>query len=369
MLIEASAVGRNDLTTICLTLKRLAALADLMGLPQAGNAQATAQEPPKADPYVQAKMQIWEAICATDRNFSMMLKLPASTTSNFFPLHKLVWREGHDITQSYNYHLARICGMVTSIEKSYTNGDTEEESYKWVAATDNALTNLAVLVPNAWSQSHTGKATEMIVKFWHQYIKLRAHLRPAINLDPKYQSDRITTRKACLEALRMFCSFRTSLSSGFFYCRVLDIQGFTAAVLLLLLREEKNAIQLHNDIVSRTIGCFKTATPHTTSSFARKAAPGLSKLQNFLEDDRKKGPLSTTVHIPLLGNVRIEKHGHLLSNQTLLSTPPFDNQSGSSSLLDSPSPSTLPDISFSIDFENDSPWTPPASRAGGYGRD
>ena len=340
-----------------------------MGLPRAGNVQATTQQPPKADPYAQAKLQIWEAICATDRNFSMMLKLPASTTSHFFPLHKLVWQEGHDITQSYNYHLARICGMVTSIEKSYTNGEAEEESYKWVIATDNALTNLAILVPKAWSQSHTGKATEMIVKFWHQYIKLRAHLRPAINPDPKYQSNRNAATEACLEALRMFCSFRTSLSSGFYYCRVLDIQGFTAAVLLLLLRDEKNVVQFYDDLISRTIGCFKMVTAHTTSSFARKAAPGLSKLQSFLGDDHKGGPSSTTVHIPLLGNVRIEKHGHLLSNRTLLSTPPVENYSGSSGLLDSPSSSTLPDMSFSIDFENDSPWTPPSSRAGGYGRD
>lgn len=375
MLLLMLAVGRNDLTTICVTLKRIVTLAELMGLPQAGYARATTENPSRDDPYHEAKLRTWEAICATDRNFGMMLKLPASTTSSIFPLHKLLWRESGNISQSYNYYLARICGMIIAIDKSFTNDDPEAESYKMVSIVDRALKTLASHVPAAWLTTDSGRTEDLIVRFWHHYITSRAHLRPAMIQKDEYESSRTAVRTSSVDALRMFCGFRTSLPRGFFYCRVLDIQAFTSAILLLLFRNgsDRNTIHQQDEMINRVVGTFKVVSAEGASSFARKAVQQISALQDFIHG----GPASTmTVHIPLLGNIRIES----------ISTPtaerfanvgfnPFGIEEHTSTFedssisLDSNIRDSSRQITFSIDFENDSPWTPPASRAGGYGRD
>ena len=375
MLIQYSAVGRNDLTTICMTLQRLVAVAEIMGLPRVSYEQAASQSPVKDDPYHQAKIKIWEAICATDRNFGMMLKLPAGTTNSVFPLHIFARRESGDISQSYNYFLARICGMVIDVDKSYSNGDSEVDSYKTVIAVDRALKSLACQVPKAWLTSAVGKASDLIVKFWHPYILSRAHLRPAMISRQEYQQSRDVVRLASFDAVRMFCGFRTSLSRGFFYCRVLDIQAFTSALMLLLFRDDadRDACRRQDELIDRLLECFGIISASSASSFARKAVQSISLLKEFILG---RPTSSTTIHIPLLGNVRIEAlrkspadcstqltHNGPLDQKCVRTIEElFDPVTNSSSI-------TTNTISFTIDFENDSPWTPPASRAGGYGRD
>lgn len=359
---------------ICLTLQKLVALADIMGLPRTSYEQESNQFSSKSDPYYQAKLKIWEAICATDRNFGMMLKLPAGTTSSVFPLHAFLWRETGDISHSYNYFLARICGMVIDIDKSYSNGDSEVESYKTVLAVDRALETLASQVPKAWLTSAVGKAPDLIVKFWHPYILSRAHLRPAMISKEQYRNSRDIVRSASFDAVRMFCGFRRSLSRGFFFCQVLDIQAFTSALLLLLLRDDtdRDICRQQDELMDQLVECFKIVSTNSASSFARKAVHSIFLLREFKHGHQTS---SMTIHIPLLGNVRVEGHNEsieLFKHVTHDSFPDESSTPIAKEPLDSPtkSPSiTANKIFFTIDFENDSPWTPPASRAGVYGRD
>ena len=78
MLITYSLLGRGNLAKMWLTLRRAIALAEIVGLPRAahkdrisgdgsitgdiGGQEATAS----------ARLELWDAICATDRNCSMM---------------------------------------------------------------------------------------------------------------------------------------------------------------------------------------------------------------------------------------------------------------------------------------------------------
>ena len=81
-------------------LRRIVALAEMVGLPQAQhdvhrNVGPRSQDLPSAADMEtrELKATVWEAICATDRNFSMMMNLPAGTSRYAFPRDPSVMRD------------------------------------------------------------------------------------------------------------------------------------------------------------------------------------------------------------------------------------------------------------------------------------
>ena len=67
------------------------------------------------------------------------------------------------------------------------------------------------------------------------------------NSDEQYPYSRFTCQDACRNAVQRFSRFRHRVPSGFFVCRVLDVQVFTAATFLLLSEQSGNAGGLSGD--------------------------------------------------------------------------------------------------------------------------
>ena len=386
-------MGRGDLKRTWLTLRRMIALAELIGLPQASYKAELAVTPGVGrtegnsnQETLQKKAAVWESICATDRNLGMMLSLPAGTARYAFPLNESIWRDGQISAQAYNYQLSKISTTVIEIDELCVRGVSDAESYEKVLSADRSLRELAASVSRAWWQQYEGgPIAELLVKFWHCYITLRVHLRPAIKNDSgdKYIYSRIACWNACQDAMCRFPKFRPLIPSGFFVCRVLDVQAVTVATFLLLSSRSpelgqqpaslSTGLDSHTiELVQQVVECFKTVCDKTGSDFAQEAIAALTSLMARVQGQDPRQPDSLTLQIPLLGKVHID--GKQLTHQSSSTNPgggrgpPVAIQSyswnsgpedGSQYFTNIPAapPVAEDPLSWSFEFDNASLWT------------
>lgn len=288
-------LGRGNLQSAWVIMRRAVALAELIGLPRAAPEaqrqqdyaftpdQATHPAPKSQD----VKVAVWEAICVTDRNFGMMLNLRPATAG--YPLRLTATSasdEGHGILAwHYNYQLSRVCEMIFRIDDSYVLHASEAESYEKVLRADCLLRDIAVGTPREWWDERQGQSVaDQLVKFWHHYLTVRTHLRPALT-SMKYPYSRLTCREACLEALQRFVDLRSSLPAGFFVCRVVDVQAFTAASYLLLTEKGRPDREPNDpnvpDLIGRGIECWRNVSGQEGSDFAREAIEAIELLRRL----------------------------------------------------------------------------------------
>lgn len=316
-------MGRSNLKSTWLTFRRIVALAELAGLPQANEEVIHLAGVQDKNARLQSdlealtlKADVWEAICATDRNYSMMLNFPAATARYRFPRNESVLRDGRVVSHAYNYQLSKICASIVDIDESYVRGRQQADSYEKVLRADHQMRALAASVPKAWWRDSEGDSIdELLVRFWHDYILARIHLRPGMidDADEEYAYSRTACRDACFRAVRRYPEFRTRIPSGFFVCRVLDIQVFTAATFLLLTSESPQeegrspmpALSLDSrttDLLKMLIGCLESVSNQAGSDLAREAKNALTSLIALAQ---APGSGSLNVQIPLLGKIRI----------------------------------------------------------------
>lgn len=316
-------LGRGNLKGTWLTLRRIIALAELAGLPQANdellrisNTRDGNMRTQTDQEALKLKADVWEAICATDRNFSMMLNFPAGTARYRFPRDNSIWRDGQVSPQAYNYQLSNICAAIFEIDESYVRGSSHAESYEKVLSADRQLRALAALAPKAWWQDSEGASLDhLLVKFWHCYIMARAHLRPGTmnDFDEQYAYSRTACRDACYNAVRRLPMLRESIPSGFFVCRVIDVQAFTTATFLLLSSRPTRQPQIPDTTVdSHTMGCIQSiidclnkVSDQAGSDLAREAKTALTSLLALFQSQNPSQSRSLRLQIPLLGKIHI----------------------------------------------------------------
>lgn len=335
-------LGRGNLKSTWITLRRVIAIAELIGLPQASYEReippATGVRTKKTGSSsgpeeLRLKAMVWEAICATDRNFSMMMNISAGTARYAFPLNKPLSDDSHTSAQAYNYQLSAICAAVFEIDESYVHGVSEAERYEAVLSADRRLRVLAGQVPRAWWQTNdTDTLADRLVRFWHYYITARVHLRPALangDVGNQYAYSWTVCQDACENAVRRFCQFRPSIPSGFFVCRIIDVQAFTAATFLLIsnrsygqdLRSGSGlpsaVIDRHKiDLVRELVECFKLVSDQAGSGFAREAITALTCLESIIQGKYtgQSGPVK--LQVPMLGTVYFGSLSNLTASQT-----------------------------------------------------
>lgn len=367
-------MGRGNLKGTWLIHRRLIALAETMGLPQANQELAGAVRTEAEHENLKQRANVWEAICATDRNFSLMSSFPAGTARYRFPHDNSIMRHGVVSPNAYNYQLSNICVAVFEIDESYLRGASPAESYEKVLSADRQLRALGASAPKVWwGDSEDEPLANLLVKFWHHYFLARVHLRPGLISDSgeQYPYSRSTCQDACRNAVRRFSYFRRRVPSGFFVCRVLDVQAFTAATFLLLSdRSQKSDgygehSQMGVDVqtvalVQQVIDCFATARDKPGSDLAREAEVALSSLLAFVQGDGSSSqPLR--LQIPLLGRIQISRarfstRGQWDSTHATADTAAPMEMTESYQNVASDFDSVFDPILWSFEFSNPSSW-------------
>ncbi|KAH8652236.1 hypothetical protein BX600DRAFT_472166 [Xylariales sp. PMI_506] len=412
MLFIRLLLGRGNLKSTWVTLRRVIAVAEVIGLPRAhyeieGKTGSTSNGHGTENSELEAlklKAAVWEAVCATDRNFGMMLNLPAGTSRYKFPLDPSIRKGGGVSAQAYNYQLSSISGLVFEIDELYMRAVPQDESYEKVLAADRQLRALAASAGSVWWRTEEGDPlADLMVKFWHCYITARVHLRPAMmrHSDDQYAYSRMTCLDACRNAVRRFLKFRSLTPSGFFVCRMLDVQAFTAATFLLFssrlsgVTQEPPTLPLRRswmiepqvtDLIHGLVECFKQISDQPGSDFAREAVSAISTLESFIQGNSTGSSNNLTLNIPMLGRASIKvpedyptNDLHQGSNTNVEVGNSLQQASRTMTLTDNYGPdnrplpymtapntslSAIPGImSWNFEFENTSFWMPQDSSA------
>ena len=356
-------------------IRKIIAIAELIGLPHANaellHSSESAAGQTKAQSAVtslEQRASLWEAICATDRNFSLMLNFPAGTARYPFPRNESMYREGVISPQAYNFRLSKICTAIFEIDESYMHGSPLAESYEKVLGADRQLRALATEAPKGWwHDSDHRSVAELLVQFWHFYFLARVHLRPGIlgKADEQYAYNSSACVEACRNAVLRFPNIRLRIPIGFFVCRVLDLQVFTAATFLLLSERSRYLVSQSESpntatdmerikLVQQVIDCFASVSERAGSDLAHEAKAALERILELVQhpDARHQEPL--TLQIPLLGKITLGRNVHsatsrsdMDSNENLELASDYDHPGSTSE-------SAFDPLSWSFDFDSPS---------------
>ena len=315
-----------------LLLRRVIALAELIGLPRAPAAIASHQESlegtsrgaqPGASTSLaeswERKAEVWESICAVDRVTSMMWSLPLATVNYHLPKRPIVDSQGEVNPQSYLYNLADIASRVLELDNIYSSGRPLVELFNTVIGTDQELRSLASLAPKSWRNVHQSELSiDMLLQYWHHYITVRTHLQLALKYDEcqQFAFNFISCLDACQELARRYISIRPILPAGFFANQVIDLQAFTATVFLLLAsyrttRSFRTFPQVdHNAILSlvdQVVRMMRSATDRAGGNFARQAADAVRSLSSLLQQPQTFESQKITLSLPLVGRIHVSR--------------------------------------------------------------
>ncbi|GIZ46292.1 hypothetical protein CKM354_000942200 [Cercospora kikuchii] len=310
--------GFGQSRPLWLTLRRIVALAELSGLPRAWDHAQNDSAGRAVDPIVPlsgttSKVALWETICATDRLASMMFNLPAATSTRKFPPRQVVDTNGMVHVQRFMFQLAGISMHVTELDEGYMCGQTVETLYDKVLAADKELRALKSLTPvDWWQESAQYLSASLMVQFWHCYFTARVHLHTAMAQDEhdQYAYSRMQCLEACHALARRYSHVRRALPSGFFLCRIVDMQVFTAAVYLLLSSFDSNLLPRHDEgsrlrSVEQIIMTMEFVSGQAGSDFARDAAAALKGLIAHLSKPANSNEPGLTLRVPLLGSIHV----------------------------------------------------------------
>jgi hypothetical protein len=324
------------------------ALAELVSLPRVTSQLLQQQRLALADPTSshsvtldqRKKLSILESLCASDRMASMMFNLPAATSNFRLPPRSLLEPNGDINPQAFAFEVASVATRVQDIDEDFASGLTPAEIYDKVLAADRKLRVLIARTPKQWWNSFSDEAEwhfpTLIAQFFLYYVTVRVHLHFALNDSDDDEADAVGndhawsstatyaySRNTCIEACknvaRRHPSLRAQLPKGFFVARLMHMQVFTCATVLLLARyqnmramekSESNAVQINEvqemlDLALQMLGGLEGDANELGGEFARDAAVALRSLHSLLDDPTVVPTERLAIQIPMLGKVHI----------------------------------------------------------------
>jgi hypothetical protein len=311
-----SAMVSVDIRKMWIRLRRIVALAELVGLPRASKSLTTG-----TTQHQKSAAGLWDSICVVDRLAGMMFNLPSATKA-YPSTHKAMINENGDVdVQSYIGRLTEIALSVQDLDGALTSSEQLGfEQLSKVFAIDEKLRGLADMTPPTWWTPPIGYATpERLVQYWHNYFTVRTHLRLALADDEsgRFRLSYNTCLSASQNMARRYIDLRPLLPSGFFACKITDFQILTAAVFLIFdCSKAQSAPPRHhlpqsntNKILAEQLAeALTTASQREGGEFAGKAVVAIRSLQTLMQgrpsDDGRK---NMTLNVPMLGKISVNR--------------------------------------------------------------
>lgn len=290
-------------------LRRIVALAELIGLPRASrllSATSTQQQRSAAD--------LWNSICVVDRLAGMMFNLP-SATKNYATMHMdVISPNGTVNIQAYTGRLTEVALSVHELDASATSERPGFEQMSKVFAIDEKLRSLADLTPPAWwIHSVQYMTPERLVQYWHHYFTVRTHLRLALADDEsgRFRLNYNTCVSASQNMARRYMDLRPLLPAGFFACRITDFQILTAAVFLVFDSNKPDPTQSNTSgtLIEQLADALVVASEKSGGDFAKKAAVAIHSLQALMRNPPNGGnnQEEMSLNVPMLGKLAVTR--------------------------------------------------------------
>lgn len=375
-----SHISQGSFQRAWVRLRHVIAIAELMGLPKASRmAQINKNAVTEEDETQLHIAQLWEMICTAERLLGMISNLPPSTRRYHQPKDQALAIGGVVQPRVYLSRLTDIATRLHDLDDTGTAQGPSSEPYTSSLDLDRELRALASQTPRPWWAGDMEEARpDHLVQFLHYSIAMRVHLPFTIrqHSGEEYFYSRLACMNACESVAQRYQFLRRKLPPGIFLSGILDLQAFTATVILLLtshslpsadrlaLRVETAKIQ---GLVAQVIKVMRERSNETPGSgFAQTGATALSSLNNLLRQEEAAAHVpELTLNVPLLGNLHIRRNippasqaGNHRSSQTTPdlglfkpSEHSFPQEQGSSSL--SPNTDEVPITPMQGDWQQD----------------
>ncbi|KAL3483179.1 hypothetical protein BJX62DRAFT_220709 [Aspergillus germanicus] len=314
-------LGRGEIQEAWVNLRRVIAVAELMGLPRlAESARHHIHAASGANEF-----QLWSLICAADGLLGMLLNVPSIIRSHQETTPPLLSINGVVQTREYFYCLTRIATKVQHLDHLCELRRSNTEISSFAPMISHELQTLASQTPEAWwvgaAHGTLGLDYDRLVQLLHFYIALRVHLPIALRQSPSSESiySHISCVTACQSLVQRYLLLGQSLPAGLFLSEMMDFQVFTAASTLLLLSHtpssinpmggEMDQLKIRYEVGQVIAALQKKALNNTPgSASAKDQAHALCALGDLLErGDQEVNPSQRNFHVPLLGDVHIDR--------------------------------------------------------------
>ena len=318
---------------IYINLRRITAFAELIGLPRAAKIVALHANNGNSsrDPALELKASLWTSICSVNKVLCVILNFPCATLPHSSTVGQSLVVDGVVQTRAYISNLSEIATMIYDIDDLSTEPGMEAELYASILRCDTDLRLLYAKVPPQWWVSLPDEiCPSHVIQFMHHCVAMRVYLTCTLRRDRQgsFSYIRQAGLHACHEVAKRWLELRRALPLGFFMCRVIDIQGFTAAMVLLLAAKQaliNGGSQVpETECLPQMIALMEQkARDPVGSDIAVQAVNVIHSLTDMLQRDDNEVHGSLKLTIPRLGKIHVWGNG---SGASLNPRPPEINQ-------------------------------------------
>lgn len=273
---------------------RAIAFAQLLGLHR-----ITMRRPKKPDTDYYRQLMVWSHLIMGDRYISLVLGLPYTVADSFCAA---TLEEAATVAQDSaagEAYLAKTATLMTKLIDR--NQSPVQMPYSYTLALDREVDELQATTPKSWwtSERIPGSTIEehfdrLQAQFFHYHAKVLLHMPFMLrsSADKLYQYSHVATLDAARKMIHYFDALRGAESVGPHICKLIDFQGFTAAMLLLLnlcgynshvrgaVPQQPDLEQDQEDsaLIDRTITLLKDAAKEPGGVVASQCAKALDML-------------------------------------------------------------------------------------------
>ncbi|KAK5108914.1 hypothetical protein LTR62_007716 [Meristemomyces frigidus] len=307
-----------------LVLRRVIAIAELLGLPKAAHGmtayeakQLAAQaDLPLAQQRQAAGVALWAAIRAADRLACLLIGFPLGTRHYPFAREE-PFRDGRVDPQTYLCRLADIASDIPELDDLSSQGAAPAKLCDRALQIDQQLRQLYGSVPKSWWESlGAGPSPDGFLQHFHNYVIVRTHMKLALQdeASSQFAYSELVCMDACRELARRYTIFRRYLPSGFFASRVLDLQALTVAIVLLKkqhqagspwqagFQDDATLVLLDDLLKTMDIGASLPG-----GRVAQQAAYAIRAIATLLQDKASSDNRSLSLKVPLLGRIDVRR--------------------------------------------------------------
>ncbi|KKK11851.1 hypothetical protein P175DRAFT_0559834 [Aspergillus ochraceoroseus IBT 24754] len=330
-------MGRGNFQQAWIKLRHVIAIAELMGLPKTSQQFPTRKNNGSEDDRpLSHKLQLWELICNIDRLLGMVINLPPGTRRYRIGKSPPLMVNGVVQPRVYVSRLMDAAFKIHDLEDLNAVQGPTPKIYTSALEITREVRELASHTPKSWWAIGGELQPDHIVQLLHYCVIMRAHLPLALRQDQseEYLYSRLACMDACESVAQRYQFVRQRLPPGLFTSRLLDLQAFTATVVLLLTSNacpsvDRRSFQIDKarleGIVSEVIKLMSERSKDTCGSdFAERGVHTLCALKELLQQDESAAHVQElTLNVPLLGKV------HICRNPLTSRLPRPHNQSSS----------------------------------------
>ncbi|PYH43994.1 transcription factor domain-containing protein [Aspergillus saccharolyticus JOP 1030-1] len=317
-------IGYGNFQKAWVRLRHIVALAELTGLPKTVQLFRLKGSSAQASNDILArKAQLWESICGVDRILGMMMNIRPDTLRYRQTTSTELVVDGAVQPRVYLSQLAGIAARIHELEDMNVTHEPDIKPSTLALEIAREAGELASRTPASWwvHNKIENLRADHIIQLVHHYVVMRAHLPLALRQDcgTEYLYNRLACMDESTSVVERYLFVRRRLHSGIFISRILDLQAFTATVILLLMSHswpcmKRYSIQIDRGqlqtTVSQVIELLREKSKDKASTdFAEHGMHTLCALKELLSrEDLGAGSQELTLNAPLLGKIHIRRN-------------------------------------------------------------